>query len=172
MTDDCCRHDANRSCTSDEDIFAQYGERQDSVHCVAQWIEECSNLKVDARSMVPNVRHWQSDVLGKSTSSINADARSVFTKVSTSCHAVTATTANNVPFTAHDIACCKVTYIRTHFNNFTHEFVADNHRHGHGLLRPGIPIIDMDICATDTRFMYANQNVIDSIRGLWHIDEF
>ncbi len=49
-------------------------------------------------------------------------------------------------------------------DDLAHELVADHHRHGDGLLRPGVPVVDVQVGAADAGAVHADQHVVDADR--------
>ena len=45
------------------------------------------------------------------------------------------------------------------------ELVPDDHRHGDGLLRPGIPVVDVDVGAANRVLEHADEYVVDADLG-------
>src|SRR5438034_273393 len=83
------------------------------------------------------------------TSSANADALRVRTKMTTAGETIPAMSAGDVAFPDDEVAFGKSAHICSHRCDLTDKFVADCHRHGNGLLRPIIPIINVNISAAD-----------------------
>ena len=71
--------------------------------------------------------------------------------------------------------CCKsrleVIDVVADFKDFTDELVPNDQRHGNGPLRPGIPLVDVQVGAADAGAVDANQNIIDADRRLRHIGQ-
>ena len=80
--------------------------------------------------------------------------------------AVAAASADYVTFAAHQIARVKIVHIRAHFDDLSHEFMADRHRHGNGALRPFVPVIDVNVGTANTGAAHADQNIVDTDAGL------
>jgi hypothetical protein len=83
--------------------------------------------------------------------------------------AVSAMTANDMAFSAHHLPGKKVLHVGANFDNFADELVADDHRHGNGLLRPFIPFIDVNIGAANAGAVDADENVVDADFGLGNL---
>ena len=84
---------------------------------------------------------------------------------------VAAPPANHVPFGAHDLARKEIRDVRSDGNYFTDEFVADDHRDGDGALRPGIPVVDVEVGAANAGAVHPNQDVIDACARRRHFLE-
>src|SRR2546428_120501 len=70
--------------------------------------------------------------------------------------------ANDVPFRADKFTGEKIRHVRPDVGHFAHEFMSDDHRHGNGLLRPGVPFVDVEVGAANTRAVHADQHVVDA----------
>ena len=79
--------------------------------------------------------------------------------------AVAAAAADYVAFPADHVAREEIDDIGAHRFNPADELVADRHGHGNGLLRPLVPLVDVDIGAADAGLQYANQDVVDADLG-------
>src|SRR5262249_53627524 len=54
-------------------------------------------------------------------------------------------------------------------DNGAHELVPDDEWRGDGVLRPGVPVINVEIGAADASTQHANEDIIDADRWYWHI---
>ena len=145
------------------------GERR--VHGVAEGIEDRGDVEVDARRVLPDVRHRQRDVLGERARAVDADALGVGAEVPAPGHAVAAAAAHEVPLAADDVAGREVVHVRADRDDLADELVADDHRHRDRALRPGVPVVDVQIGAADAGAQHADQHVVDADLGLGRVDE-
>src|SRR5262245_23409692 len=121
--------------------------------------------------VVPDVGHGQRQVFGKCSGAVDADALGVGTQVPAAGEAVPAAAADDVAFAAHDVTREEVRNVRADLDDFTCEFVPDDHGYGNGLLRPVVPFVDMQIGAADARTIDSNQHIVQANFGHWHIFE-
>jgi len=98
---------------------------------------------------VPCISSGDSHELGPGTRAIDADALRVWAKVTTAGQTIPAMPASDVTFPNDEIALRKPAHICSHRRDLPDEFVADGHRHGNGLLRPIIPVVNVNISAAD-----------------------
>src|SRR5687767_7303111 len=84
---------------------------------------------------------------------------------------VAAMAANDVTLGRNHIADIKIAHIGADTYNFADEFMSYNHRHGNRLLRPFIPVVNVQIRPADAGAIYANQHIIDADFRLRHIRE-
>src|SRR5690348_10763111 len=64
-------------------------------------------------------------------------------------------------FAADDIAGGETGYVGSDLGNASDKLVADRHRHGNGLLRPLVPLVDVDVGAANAGAKDLNQHVVD-----------
>jgi hypothetical protein len=83
--------------------------------------------------------------------------------------AVSAASADYVPFTRDNLARAKIIYIGANIDNLSNKFMANYHRYGDGGLGPTIPVVDMHIGATDCSAVYFDEDIIDAYFWLRHI---
>ena len=160
VANDGRRHAADRAGAGDEHVFAECREGERGVHCVSERIEDRRNVLVYPRPVVPDVRHRQRYVLGERAGPLYPEPDGVRTQVPAPCHAVPAATADDVPLAADEVADLEVAHVGADRGRLTDELVADNHRHGNRLLRPGIPAVDVQIGAADPGLPDPDQDVV------------
>src|ERR1041385_5443137 len=85
--------------------------------------------------------------------------------------AISAMAAHDMALSADNLAGKEIFHIRTHLDNFTHEFVSDHHRHRNRLLCPRIPLVYMEIGAANTGAIHTNQDIVDANSRLGDILE-
>src|ERR1700691_4622646 len=132
------------------------------MHRVTEGIVDRSHFLVDLWIMPPNVGHGQRNEFSKGSRSIHAHAQRMRTQVPPSCQAIAAAATDHMPLATHDIAWIEVVDVRAHFDDLADKFVPDGHRHRNRLLRPGVPLVDMNVGAADAGISNANQNVVDT----------
>src|ERR1700691_1619047 len=132
------------------------------MHRVTEGIVDRSHFLVDLWIMPPNVGHGQRNEFSKGSRSIHAHAQRMRTQVPPSCQAIAAAATDHMPLATHDIAWIEVVDVRAHSDDLPDKFVPDGHRHRNRLLRPGVPLVDMNVGTTDAGISNANQNVVDA----------
>ena len=85
--------------------------------------------------------------------------------MSTAClrKAISASSADQMAFAAHDIARIEIAHIASNLDDFADKFVADRHRDRNGFLGPLITLINMNIGAADAGIAHADQHVVDAV---------
>ncbi len=82
---------------------------------------------------------------------------------------VSASATNNVSFATNNLARVEIGHVGTCLNDLTDELVSDDHRHRNRLLRPRVPVVDVDVSAADARSINLDQNIVDANLRLWDI---
>ena len=124
----------------------------DSAVCTAlpKGSKMAATSQVDVRD-----RGCQMLVIGRTMYSANAPGRltptpeRVRAEMAAAGQAVAAASADDVAFAADDVAGLKIGDVGADLDDFADEFVADDHRHGDGLLRPLVPLVDVQVGAAD-----------------------
>jgi len=74
-----------------------------------------------------------------------------------------------MPFPADAVANLEVGYVGTDLDDLADKLMAYHERHGDRLLRPGVPLVNVEVRSTDTRCQHADLNVVDTDLRLRHI---
>ena len=100
------------------------------------------------------------EVLREATGTIHAHALGIRAEVEEPAAAVVAVPADDVPLAGHDIAGLVGLHRRAHALHDTAELMTHVHTHGNGLLRPGIPVPNMQIRTADSGLVNLNEDII------------
>src|SRR6185437_17092337 len=136
------------------------------MHGVAKGVEDCRDVFIHMGTVAPDVAHRQTDVFGKCTRAVDADALGIGAQVPPASQAVPATAAHDVPLAADDLPDVKVGDVGAHRADLTDELVSDHQRSNDGGARPGVPFVDVQVCAADAGPVHADQHIVDA--GLGH----
>ena len=112
--------------------------------------------------MHPDVGHRQGQVLRERPRPIDPNALGFLAQMPPPRQAVPAPPAHHVPFSADYLARQKILYVRPRFHNLPDELVPYHHRHRYGLLRPGVPFIDVNVGPADPRAIDPDQHVVQA----------
>ena len=74
---------------------------------------------------------------------------------------IAAASADDVAFAADDFAGKEVVHIFAGGDDLADEFMADDHRHGDGLLRPRVPFVDVQVGAADAGLEHFDEHVVE-----------
>lgn len=162
-------HYADRAGSGDEHVLAEDLEFERGVDGVAEWVEDRRNVEVNARLVLPDVRVRHGDELGKTAVGVYADSGRIGTECPLPRHAVAAAAADQMALDADDIAGLEIDNVRAHIDDLADEFVADGRRDVDRGLRPGVPVVNVEVCATDAAAFYADHHIIDAHFGHRHI---
>ena len=75
------------------------------------------------------------------------------------------------PFDADEIADIVAMHIRADRGDLADELMADDRAQLDGLLRPLVPIVDVNIGAADAGLQHLDENVVDAVGRLRHVLE-
>ena len=125
-------------------------------------VEDRGDLLVDARPVMPDVRHRQCDVLGERPIAADAETDGVRAEVAPAGEAVAAPAADHMALAADEVARMEVADVRSHLHDLAHELVADHHGHGNRPLRPIVPVVDVQVRAAYPGAVDAHHHVVDA----------
>ena len=142
------------------------GNDKRRVDRVAEGIEDAGDVEIDGLGV------WTQTLLigremysAKQPGTVHADAAGVSTKMTPSGQAVAAPAADDVAFAADDLPGKKsATFEPTSTISPTNSWPID-HRDGDRLLRPVVPVVDMEIGAADGSALDPDQDVVDADPG-------
>src|ERR1051325_4440655 len=121
------------------------------MHGIAKRIENRSHIQIDIRLVMPHIGHRERNVFGESARPIDADPFGIGARRPAPGEAVAAASANNVPLAANDLTWEKIGHVRAYLDDFTYELVPYDHGHRDSLFRPGVPFVNVNVCAADAR---------------------
>src|ERR1700691_4086865 len=163
------RHHADRTRARNEDILAEHGEREGSMHRVPERIEDGGDLLIDIVSMSPDIGHGQRNKFREGARSIHAHTKRVRAEMPSPGQAVAAPSTNDMAFAADNVAGIEVINIRSDFDNFPDKFVPNRHGDWNRLLRPIVPLINMDVRSADAGVSDTDQDIIDTDVGFRYL---
>src|SRR5215831_12131982 len=94
------------------------------------------------------------------TGTIHADTLRVWTKMAPAREAIATMSAGDVAFAHDQVALCKPFHMIAYIIDNAYKLMPDCHRHRNRLLRPGVPVVDVQVRAADGRFQHADQHII------------
>ena len=166
------RHDANRARASNQDVFADHVERKRRVRRVSERVEDGVELVVDRRIAVPHVRLGDAEILGEGAVAVHANALRLAAEVALPGAAVAAVAAHDVPFAAHALADLHALDVRADLHDLADVFVADGKRRLDLLLRPGVPLVDVDVGSADGGLLDLDEDVVYAHLGHRLLNQF
>ena len=171
VTRHCRGHDPDGPGAGDENVFAQDLKGERGVHRIAKRIEDGSRIAVDARIVTPHVRHRQCNQFGETPRPVHAHTRCIRAQMPHACHPVAASPAYDVPFSGNQFTRLEIVDVGTGFNDLSHKLMPNGHRDGNRLLRPIVPIEDVNVRSANARAQNTDQNVVNTDCGLGNVFE-
>ncbi len=159
---DARRHHADRTGAGDQHILSDHIEHRSGVERIAVGVEKGHNILVDAVRNDDNIGSRYAEVLGKRTVTINADTFCVFAPLPVAGAAVAAAAAHDMPLSRYNLPHMIPFHPGAERSDLPHVLMADRHRRANMRFGPGVPIIDMNICAADCRLVYLDQDFSDT----------
>ena len=138
---------------------------------IAEWIEYCRRFKIHFCAVPPDIAHRQHNIFREGSIPVNADTHGVRAEVPPPGQTIATPPADYVTLAAHNIAGTKVLHIRSHLDNLTHKFVADDQGHGNRCAGPLIPLVYVQIGSADSGTENADLHVVKTYLRIPHSDE-
>src|SRR5689334_4732203 len=136
------------------DLSGQYG-----MHGVAQRIEDRRVLKGDGRIELPDIRLGDDDVFGEGAVGIHADNFDVLTDVSFAGAALQALAASHVHLGGNEVALLDAGDFVAKGRYLAAKLVSGNQRGMDAVLRPAVPVVNVQVGAADGRDLDLDQDV-------------
>ena len=171
MAGDGGGHDADGAGSGDEDVFAEDGEGERGVDGVAEGIEDGGDVSRDVGGVTPDVGHGKDDVFGEGPGAVDADSAGEGAEMAAAGEAVATASADDVAFAGDEVAGFEVVDVGADLGDFADEFVADDEGDGDGFLRPGVPVVDVEVGAADAGLEDADFDVVDAGFGFGDVLE-
>src|SRR5262249_52790835 len=105
------------------------------------------------------------EILGKRAGTIDPNAFGVLAQVTATRQTVATAAANHVPFATDDVTNVEICDVRSDIDDSPDELVAHHHGDGNSFLGPGIPFVDMNVCAAYPCPQHVDEHVVDADPG-------
>ncbi len=158
-------HHAYWSGTGDEHVLSNQVEREGRVRGVAERIEDGCDPVGDLIGDWECVDRGNCQVFGERSGAIDPDPHRITAETPASCPAVTTVATGHMPFAGHSLSYLETAHLRAHGLDHADKFMTDLHADRDRLLRPGVPIDDMEIGATDRGLKDLDPHVVVSDLG-------
>ncbi|MPM82110.1 hypothetical protein SDC9_129168 [bioreactor metagenome] len=155
-----CRHDADGARARDQDILPDQVKHQGCMGRVAQRVKKGDDLLIEIFTDRDAVGRGNAQVLGKSAVPVDAHALCVLAPLRVARAAVAAYTANDVALARYTLAHLQLLDGRAEFGDLADILVPDSHRSFNGLLRPFVPVINVEVRAAYRCLLYLYQNIV------------
>src|SRR5262252_8555664 len=173
-TDCACNSNSkqpNRPTPCDGDRLGGNFARQHGVNGIAKWIENRGVLQRDGGIKLPNIGFGNDDVLGEGPICIDANNLHVLADVSVPCAALQTFAASNVHLGRNKVAFLDAGHFVAECNDLTAKFVAWDQWRMNAVLRPAVPLVDVQIRPTDGGDFDFNQHIgAAEFRNLYFAD--
>ena len=133
---------------------------------VAERIEDRAKLVVDVVGQGNDVEGGDLDIFGEGAGDVDPDAARLRVHVKAAAARGAAVHADHVALAGNALADAQIAHARAERDDLAGIFVADHHRHGHGALRPFVPVVDMNVGAADAGLSHLHQHFIRAGRRL------
>ncbi len=166
---DCRRHNTDWACARDQHVFTHQIEGERGVHRVAERVEDGGQIVRDIVRDFERVERRDHQIFREAARTVYAHTDGIAAQVSTSTATVTAVAAGNVAFTGDAVTNFKAFHFLADPDHFADIFVAHNHRHRDGFLRPLVPVVDVNVSTTDGCFTNFDQQIVMTDFRLRHV---
>src|ERR1043166_7529729 len=109
---------------------------------------------------MPDIRHRNRQIFCERALPINTYALCIRAKMPPACQTIPTVSADNMACTRDQISWRKAAHAIADTINNTDKFVTDDHRDRNCFLRPGVPIVNVNVGSADGRFQDSNQYVV------------
>src|SRR6185437_15803689 len=150
---------ADRPTTNDGNCFCSYFPGENGVNGIAQRIENGSVVSGNGRIELPNIRFGNLDVLGKCAVGVDTDNLHKLANVSFAGAALQAFAAIDVHLGGDEVTFLDTCDLAAHSSHGSTEFVSGHQWRVNALLRPGIPLVNMQVGAADRSHFHFDKNV-------------
>ena len=159
------RKQPDRSTAGDGYGFCGDLPGQHGMNGIAQRIEDGGILLRNGGIELPDIGFGNDHVLGEGAVGIDADDFHVLADVRFAGAALQALAASHVHLGGDKVAFFHAGDFIAESRDFAAEFVAGNQRRVNAVLRPAIPVVDVQVGAADGRDFHFDQDVVASEGG-------
>ena len=138
---------------------------QHGVYGVAEGIEDRRVLQRNGGIELPDIRFGNDDVFGEGAVGVDADDLHVLADVRFAGAALQALAAGHVHLGGNEVAFLHAGDFVAERRHFSAEFVPGNERRMNAVLRPAVPVVDVQVGAADGRDLHLDQHVVAAEGG-------
>ena len=140
------------------------------MHGIAERIEDRADLVIDRVGQGYDVEGGNPGEFGKRALHVDTDAPRFRVEVIFAGTRGAAVHADEMAFARNALADAEIADIGADRNDLAGVFMASDHRHGDGLLRPLVPFVDVHVGAADACFVDLHQHVVGPDLGHGCVD--
>ena len=130
------------------------------MHRIAQGIENGADLIIHFRRQMNGVESGDLEIFREGAGHVHAHAFGFRIEMEMPGPRHAAFHADEMAFTGDSVAYFHSAHVRTNFAHHACKFMAHDHGHRNGLLRPLIPFPDVQVSAANAGFRHLDENVI------------
>ena len=142
------------------------------MHSIPQRVEDGSVVGGNGGIDLPDIRFRNANVLGEGAIGVNADDLHVLADVRFANAALKALAASHVHLGADKVAFLDGGDLAAHGGDRAAEFMTGNQRRVNALLRPSVPIVDMQIGPADGGDLHLHQHIVGAEAGNFDVADF
>ena len=139
---------------------------------VSKRIEAGEHVGRNRRVHVHGVAGGNAQEFSERPVAVHAHPLRILAEVAPAREAVATLAAHNMAFAVDEVTGLEALHVAAGLDDLADELVADHHRRPDGLLRPGIPIVDVHIGAADRGLLDLDEHVVDAGLRHGHLREF
>ncbi|MNI42546.1 hypothetical protein D3C73_968450 [compost metagenome] len=165
-------HHADGACPGDDDVLTQQIELLRRVHGVAERVEDRADLIRHLVRQLDDVEGRGHDVFGECALTVHADAARVGVQMEVAGASRFGVQVDDVALGRDALADLQAAiHVLADGDDLARELMPGDHRHGHVLLGPLVPVPDVDVCAADGGAMHLDQHVLITRDGNGRVDQ-
>uniref|UniRef100_A0A0N5A4M9 NAD-specific glutamate dehydrogenase n=1 Tax=Parastrongyloides trichosuri TaxID=131310 RepID=A0A0N5A4M9_PARTI len=165
-------HHADRAGASDQHVLAQQVELLRRVHGVAERVQDRADLIGHVVRQFDDVERRGHHIFGERALTVHADAARVRVQMKVTGAGRFGVQVDDVPLGRDALADLQAAiHVLADGDDLAREFMAGDHRHGHVLLGPLVPVPDVDVGAADGGAVHLDQHVLVARDGDGGVDQ-
>ena len=166
---DAASDNADGARAGNEHVLADEREHERGMRGVAEGVKEGDDVLRKTLVDGNDIARRDADVFCERAVAVDADADVVLAPLDIAGMTVAAVTAGDMAFAGYALADRKACDARAELGDLADILMADDLRGLYMLLRPLIPLVDMDVGAADCSFVNLDQNLSGARHGNRHL---
>src|SRR5579862_8731481 len=166
---DCYGEEADRAAAGDGNTFRGDLSGEHGVDGVTERIENRSVVEGDGGIELPDIRLRNDDIFGEGSVGVDADNFHVLADVGLAGSALQALAAGHVHFRGHEVAFLDAGDLVAEGGDLATEFVPGNERRVDPVLRPAVPVVDVQIGTANGGNLNLDEDFVTTEGGDLHL---
>src|ERR1051326_97082 len=163
---DANREQADRTASGDQHCCAGDLRAPRGMACVTHWIVNAADIVRNVVIEMPDVRRRHRDVLGEAPVTVHANDLRVRAYMSISGSTQHAAAVDDVALRGHAVTFADVGDERSDLNDVAGGLMPDDEWWNAAVLRPRVPVVDVDVGTTDTSASHVDEDLVLTNRRL------